>query len=282
ELDKEKVTALGIVLRDKKLSFALHNLKGSTVWKSEITLKEVVSSEWVPAILQNVSKAESECAKRGSIFLGSGFSIGSLYDPVRNVLVSVTDSSEKNISLNDLICNKISLGSFTTDDFPNAMAIGEMWFGSALNMGNFLYVQLFPAKITFVAGGKIYRGFRGFAGEVGSSNAVQKMVDFTNSKEGIIVEKIFKEWISDLALSFDPQKIVISPENGGGAGVDVLENINKYLRKQYASRSVSVGTDDVVAGGKIGKNERTLSAAALAFQSYFYPDFISKNNLRSK
>jgi glucokinase len=73
----------------------------------------------------------------------------------------------RNVLLRDIIQNKLDKKTFLIND-ANAAALGEMYFGSAQGVHNFIYVTLSTGiGGGIVIDGKIYTGAIGTAGEVG-------------------------------------------------------------------------------------------------------------------
>ncbi|GBL34915.1 glucokinase [Filimonas sp.] len=77
------------------------------------------------------------------------------------------------IPLANLFTEKFNLESFVTND-ANAAAIGEMMYGAAKGMNDFIMVTLGTGVGSgFVANGKMIYGHDGFAGELGHTIAVR-------------------------------------------------------------------------------------------------------------
>ncbi|MBP6455218.1 MAG: ROK family protein [Chitinophagaceae bacterium] len=80
---------------------------------------------------------------------------------------------KENIPLAKLITEKFKLPCIITND-ANAAAIGEMKFGAAKNMNDFIMITLGTGVGSgFVANGKLIYGHDGFAGELGHTIAVR-------------------------------------------------------------------------------------------------------------
>jgi hypothetical protein len=275
DLNRGKITGLGMALRDMKLSAGLFDLNGNRLWETSFPISRNHSSVWAPLVLKTVKAIRAKCEKQGRLFLGAGFALGCLYNPEKNELVGITGGEEKNLPLRKLLNDSPGGAPVYADDFPNAMAAGEMWFGEAQGLRDFLYVQLFPARMTIVVDGKILRGHRFFAGEVGKSTGVRKFLGESTDRASLFSDPLFLDWLFDLTLYFDPRKIIISNESSPSLTPEAAGKINRFIGERYNALYPGFDAPDPVCPGALGAGERVKAAAALVFQNYFYPDLIN-------
>lgn len=74
----------------------------------------------------------------------------------------------RDVPLRDLLCRELDTPAFVEQD-ANVAALGERWRGGAKQMNNFVFLALGTgAGAGIVVNGRLHRGFRNAAGEVGS------------------------------------------------------------------------------------------------------------------
>ena len=105
--------------------------------------------------------------------VGIGAPDGNYYDGTIVDAVNLPWAKGKVVPLRDYISNKVGLPVTVTND-ANAAAIGEMTYGNAIGMKNFIEITLGTGVGSgIVVDGKLVYGADGFAGELGHTTAVR-------------------------------------------------------------------------------------------------------------
>ena len=105
--------------------------------------------------------------------VGIGAPDGNYYDGTIVDAVNLPWAKGKIVPLRDYISNKVGLPVTVTND-ANAAAIGEMTYGNAIGMKNFIEITLGTGVGSgIVVDGRLVYGADGFAGELGHTTAVR-------------------------------------------------------------------------------------------------------------
>ncbi|OGJ92324.1 MAG: hypothetical protein A2268_06225 [Candidatus Raymondbacteria bacterium RifOxyA12_full_50_37] len=270
DINRTNIVGLGVSLRNLDLQFGLYDLQGKQIWQTAIQLGKNHSSIWAPIILKTIKKIQQRCAARQQVFLGTGFAIGCIFNPLRNNLNAISNNDEKDLSVNELFSSHLQNTAVVVDDFPNAMAIGEMWFGRAKDLSDFIYFQPVHPKLTIIIDKKIYRGHRFFAGEIGDCVMGAVPMRDLKGKAGFFTDAAFLQWLYELTLYYDPEKIIISAESAPAGLKDNLAAINGFIGDRYRERHPAFIKDDFIQFGTLDSSETVKGAVALVFENYFY------------
>ncbi|MBL8025146.1 MAG: ROK family transcriptional regulator [Fibrobacteres bacterium] len=270
-INKTSVIAFGSALRGFTLKSCLLNLKGEILWSNESEFDENHSSKWLPVLIKDIRSAK-ELLKKSHVFIGVGFSAGGVYDPVTQAFMQFSHQEggrvEKNVPVKSIIEKEFPGDRITTDDFPNAMAIGEFMFGSAKNLDDFVLLQLANLKAAIVSNKTIFRGFGGYAGQVGGWRYGDQILRLALLNGGYTTE-LLTDFCTNILIGYAPEKIILSRENiPEKISVDIPE-INRRLKERFSEYGFSEYIKEPVAISTLGKEERASGAAALVFDSYF-------------
>jgi hypothetical protein len=143
-----------------------------------------------------------------------------------------------------------------------------MWFGSAGDLSDFLYVQLTTPKATIVANRKIVRGRHLIAGEIADWRYGQEPMAAALRRQGYSAD-VLSDFFLNLLLSYSPEKILLSRENvPQSVNIDLAE-----INRKLASRLQKSGGPGVplteVAMGRMDREDGARAAAALVFDDFF-------------
>jgi glucokinase len=160
---------LGVDLGGSKILTAVVKPRGEMLSSDESTTPATESHEVV--IQSIVDSAHSALRQAGctiSEISAVGMGAPGISNPEAGILFTSPNlPGWRNVLLRDIIQNKLDKKTFLIND-ANAAALGEMYFGSAQGVHNFIYVTLSTGiGGGIVIDGKIYTGAIGTAGEVG-------------------------------------------------------------------------------------------------------------------
>jgi hypothetical protein len=258
-------------LRGLTLKSCLINLRGDIIWTNESSFNENHSSKWLPVLKSDIKTAKTYLKKQ-HVFIGIGFSAGGVYDPVSNSFMKLSHQEEPRIERDLPIKSKLEKefpgDRITTDDFPNAMAVGELMFGNAKNLDDFVLLQLSNLKAAVVSNKTIFRGFGGYAGQVGGWRYGDKSLRIA-LLDGAYSTELLTDFCTNIMIGYAPERIILSKENiPEGITVDLTE-INRRLKIVFDDSGFGDYVNEPVIMSLLGKEERASGAAALVFDSYF-------------
>lgn len=162
-----KKVALGVDIGGTNTDFAFVDREGKILIEDRISTRNFKEAEVFVAALNEKIKLAQKKLEEGTRVIGIG--IGA---PMGNInkgtIEHAADLPWKGIvPLADLFRSHTSLPILVTND-ANAAAVGEMIFGGARGMKNFVVITLGTGLGSgFVVDGKLLYGQDGFAGEVG-------------------------------------------------------------------------------------------------------------------
>lgn len=163
---------LGIDVGGTKTSFGFVDREGNILFKDEVsTIDFADPKELVYAISEKVNAAISKKelnTKDGNVEL-IGVGIGAPNaNYFRGTIENAPNLQWKGIvHLADLFSEKLKIPAVLTND-ANAAALGEMYFGNAKGMKDFIFITLGTGLGSgIVANGQLIYGHDGFAGELG-------------------------------------------------------------------------------------------------------------------
>ena len=159
--------ALGIDIGGTNTDFAFVDRHGKFLAGDRVSTKNFLDVEvFVAALMEKASLTKIRYGKELDIIgIGIGAPMGNIN---KGTIEQSADLPWKGvIPLADLIKNHINLPVLVTND-ANAAAVGEMVYGGAQGMKNFVVITLGTGLGSgFVVDGKLLYGQDGFAGEVG-------------------------------------------------------------------------------------------------------------------
>ncbi len=194
---------LGIDIGGTNTSFGLVNRRGEIIVQDKIKTAGVT----IAAYIDNLSKALRPMLERAGPASIAGAGVGA---PNGNFYTGeITNAANLPwkgiIPLARLLTEALGLKTIVTND-ANAAAIGEMTYGAARNMKDFVMVTLGTGLGSgFVANGQLIYGHDGFAGELGHTTAIRGgrlcgcgrngCLETYASATGIV--RTAKEWLTD-------------------------------------------------------------------------------------
>jgi len=159
--------ALGIDIGGTNTDFAFVDRHGKFLADDRISTRNFLDVEvFVAALMEKASLTKKRYGKELDIIgIGIGAPMGNIN---KGTIEHSADLPWKGVvPLADLIKNHINLPVLVTND-ANAAAVGEMVYGGAKGMKNFVVITLGTGLGSgFVVDGKLLYGQDGFAGEVG-------------------------------------------------------------------------------------------------------------------
>ena len=160
---------LGIDLGGSKILTAVVKSEGEVLSSNESTTR---ATEGQDIVIQSIVDSAYSAMKQASCTISEISAIGIGAPGISNPEAGILFTSPnlpgwRNVLLRDIIQNKLDKKAFLIND-ANAAALGELYFGVARNIHNFIYVTLSTGiGGGIVIDGKIFTGAIGTAGEIG-------------------------------------------------------------------------------------------------------------------
>jgi glucokinase len=165
ELSKE--LAIGIDIGGTNTKWGLVNHRGEIVQKGELKTDDFLTIEsFIEALYQTLAPVIDEAGKDKILKgIGIGAPNGNYY---KGTIEYAPNLHWKGvIHINDLVTKRFNLPASLTND-ANAAAVGEMLYGAARGMKDFIMITLGTGVGSgIVANGHLIYGHDGFAGELG-------------------------------------------------------------------------------------------------------------------
>ncbi len=165
ELSKE--LAIGIDIGGTNTKWGLVNHRGEIVQKGELKTDDFLTIEsFIDALYQTLAPVIDEAGKDKILKgIGIGAPNGNYY---KGTIEYAPNLHWKGvIHINDLVTKRFNLPASLTND-ANAAAVGEMLYGAARGMKDFIMITLGTGVGSgIVANGHLIYGHDGFAGELG-------------------------------------------------------------------------------------------------------------------
>jgi glucokinase-like ROK family protein len=168
EIDPSGGSALGLEIGVDFLSALLTDFTGEAQWSRRVhvdpTTDQIAVIDAASSMLEEGLRVAVERGLRPS---GIGVGVPGLVDVKRGVLMLAPNLHWENVPLRLMFAQRFGLPVFVENE-ANAAALGEYYFGAARGVDNFVYVS---AGVGLGSGiiidGKLFRGNRGYAGEIG-------------------------------------------------------------------------------------------------------------------
>lgn len=171
---EQKRLALGIDLGGTAIKVGVVTHKGQIIGRGERPT-EVQSG--VAGVIANMARAARDAMGDAGVTVrdldGAGVGAPGICDGQQGVVVDAVNLGWHNVEAADLLKAQLGVPIFLDND-ANCAALGEQWCGAASGSHHTLMITLGTGVGGgLVLDGKIYHGFRGWAGEFGHMPAVE-------------------------------------------------------------------------------------------------------------
>jgi len=175
------------------------------------------------------------------------------------------------IKLSEIIGNELGYPAILTND-ANAAAIGEMVFGGAREMKNFLMITLGTGLGSgLVVNGDVVYGHDGFAGELGHVNVIPKGRKCGCGKRGCLETYVsatgLKRTIFDLLATetnescfrgysfndLDPKQVTVAAEAGDPIAIKAFQKTGRWLGRSLADTVAHISPEAIFLFGGLAR-----------------------------
>lgn len=166
-MESAQELAIGIDIGGTNTKWGLVNHRGEIIEKGELKTDDYATvDDFIDALYETLTPVMKEASDDGGVRgIGIGAPNGNFY---KGTIEYAPNLHWKGvIHLTDLVTKKFGLPSSLTND-ANAAAVGEMMYGAARGMKDFIMITLGTGVGSgIVANGQLIYGHDGFAGELG-------------------------------------------------------------------------------------------------------------------
>jgi glucokinase len=165
----ERLYVIGVDVGGTNSDFAVVDARGTILHRGTIkTTGYSVAGDYVNALCGAIDKLIKDTGFEDKILaVGIGVPNGNYYNGIIEFAANIPWATKGPVPLAQMITDKINLPCTLTND-ANAAAIGEMTYGAARGMKDFILITLGTGVGSgIVSNGQLIAGHNGFAGELG-------------------------------------------------------------------------------------------------------------------
>ena len=235
---------------------------------------ELYIAELADAVKKVIREAKVEGAVRG---IGVGAPNGNYYDGTIENAVNISWGGGKTIHFSKLLSEAMGGLPVALTNDANAAAVGEMTYGAARGMKNFIMITLGTGVGSgIVINGEVVYGHDGFAGELGHVAAVRNNGRFCNcGKTGCLetyasatgVARTAREW---LELTDEPsvlrnldsiasKDVFDAAKEGDKLALKIFEFTGKMLGRSFADFIAFSAPEAIVLFGGLARAKEFLT-----------------------
>lgn len=259
------------------------NVLAQSVIRSDIYGSDAVAfisalAEAVKAVIADAGKAVDEIAG-----VGVGAPNGNYYDGTISNAPNLAWAAEGSVEFSRMLSERLGLKVTLTND-ANAAAVGEMTYGAAKGMKDFIMITLGTGVGSgIVVDGKVLYGHDGFAGELGHVTAVRENGRQCGcGKKGCLeaycsatgVARTAKEWIENsdeptLLREIAKTRLVNSKdvfdaaEAGDAMALQIFDYTGEILGRTFADFIAFSAPEAIVLFGGLARSRKYLEAPIL-------------------
>ncbi|HYG56822.1 MAG TPA: ROK family glucokinase [Symbiobacteriaceae bacterium] len=172
-MTEQKRLALGVDLGGTAIKAGVVTHKGEIIGRGERATEVHLGAAGVVGNMARAAQAamEAACIAVGDLE-GAGIGAPGICDGPRGVVVEAVNLHWKNIPVAEMLKAELDIPVFLDND-ANCAMLGEQWCGAAMGSNHALMLTLGTGVGGgLILDGRIYHGFRGWAGEFGHMPAV--------------------------------------------------------------------------------------------------------------
>ncbi len=297
-IDLSKQIAIGIDIGGTNTKFGLVNHRGEILAKGSIKTEEYKQVEdFIDALYVNIKPLIEDVSENTTL---DGIGVGALNANYFKGTIELAPNLPWKgvVPFAELMQKKFGVPCRMTND-ANAAALGEMMFGAARGMKDFIMITLGTGVGSgIISGGNLIYGHDGFAGELGHtivkpggrkhwSTGSEGSLEAYASATGIaITAKKFRAEFPDSMLNQYPEENINSKtvfecaEKGDATAIEVFRYTGQKLGEALANFVMFSSPEAILLfGGVIKAGDFLLKPAKLHMERNLLPIFRSKVKL---
>ncbi|MEQ6390603.1 ROK family transcriptional regulator [Bacillaceae bacterium S4-13-58] len=280
-------STIGIKIMEDHLIFALTNLNGEILQKSELNFERYEEPSVVVDLLKVGAKELMVKASNANNLLGIGVAASGLVNSDDGIVIRSSLLNWNNVNIRDMLKGEFNVPIYIDNDV-NAYNNAEIWMGYGTQHKNYLCMSVGDGLgSSIVVDGKIYSGEFGGAGEFGHTiiypngepcHCGQKgcleaytSKRFLEKEVGRLLDKFPNSELHYTPITFESMKQ--AADNQDALAIKVLKKLGENLGIGFINAINSINPELIVMAGE-----------GMIAKDYFLPYAIqiSKNNFFSK
>lgn len=269
EINKNVGLITGIDLGVNYIHLVLTNFVGEIVWEKNVNIRLGESQERILQVLfKIIEEALNIAPETQKGILGIGIGVPGIVEKNSGTVLIAPNLRWKDVPLKAMVEERFNLPVYI-DNEANAGALGEKWFGGWGDVSHLVYVSVgIGIGAGIVIGDEIYRGAKGFAGEIGhttidfnddvcSCGNVGCLENFTSERALLsVIQKMVEsgwedEYINRKSVDkLDASYIIDSAKLGSKVALHAIKNIVNKLGIGIANLVNIFNPDIVIIGNK--------------------------------
>ncbi len=292
--------AIGIDIGGTTVSYGLVDENGEVTLRESFPTKNYQHiKDFINFLSERINHATAGLDSKHSLAgVGIGAPNGNYY---KGTIEHAPNLSWKGIvPITKMLNQKINLPVYITND-ANAAAVGEMTYGGAKNMKNFIMITLGTGLGSgFVANGKLILGHDGFAGEFGHTTVfhngrecgcgkkgcLETYVSATGLKRTVVkflskakIDSILRDYSYNQITS---EQIYKAAMNGDQLAIEAFEFTGRILGMKLADAITIISPEAIfLAGGMANAGKLIFEPTKKYMEEFNFPIFKNKVKLLS-
>ena len=274
----EKPYVVGIDIGGQTTKMGIVDMRGQVLSQTVIrTDTHTDVQDYVEDVADALTKIIAESGSEGKVrVIGVGAPNGNYYTGTIENAVNLTWGGSKSIPFAELLSSRMNGLKVALTNDANAAAVGEMTYGAARGMKNFIMITLGTGVGSgIVINGEVVYGHDGFAGELGHTCAVRNNGRLCNcGKTGCLetycsatgVARTAREW---LTLSDEPsvlrsldsissKDVFEAAKEGDKLALKIFEFTGKILGQSFADFVAFSAPEAIVLFGGLARAKEYL------------------------
>lgn len=253
-IDHTKLFIASIKLQQNDFTVALLDLKGDILLREHL-IPESVEPEpvlaGVVALLNGL--LESRSINREHM-LGVGVSVSGICQPEQGMIINSINLGWKNVPLTKILSDSLELPIFIEND-ANACALAELWFGTAKNTANSMYLKTESgAGAGIISNKTLLTGPRFMTGEIGHVPLIPNGEQCRCGQQGCLEPYVY---FGDVQTRYERQSGVMVTqaefvqlvEEKNADALQIVKNSAPVLALACAHWGVLLDLDVITIGG---------------------------------
>lgn len=167
QVDPERHYAVGVKLMERELVGVMADLHAEVQSSHRMKYEDTSPQGVVEAVATMTETLLDRSPAARDRLLGIGIGLGGHVDGASGLVVQAPFLGWRDVPLQQMVADRLAVDVVLENDV-NALAVAEQWFGPGFAFQSFAVVTLgVGVGCAFVLDGKLWRGVRGAAGELG-------------------------------------------------------------------------------------------------------------------
>ncbi|OGO30850.1 MAG: hypothetical protein A2Z16_06465 [Chloroflexi bacterium RBG_16_54_18] len=272
ELNPSGGCAIGIEYNVDYLAMILADITARVIWRRKVDITEGDGQdEILRKIIALIEEGKARSIEAGLKPVGIGMGIAGIVDVIKGEIRFSPSLEAVQVPIRSLLADRFNLPIHIEND-ANAAALGEYYFGTDKKLDNLIYLSCSRGLGGgIIINGRLFRGSRGFAGEIGHMTIDPQGEVCKCGKQGCwetvatpkaavqhVVRSIkqgSRSIISDLAKGSLPgitfENIVTAADAGDQVALTALRRLGESLSLGIINIVNAFDTDLIVLGGTL-------------------------------